>query len=107
MGQIQGNVEVLQALHDVAGQAAGIRHDLHAGQYFGTFQRHAAGHDQADVAAAEDEHPLAYQIALHVDIALGSTGGVDAGGAGTGMPMAPRVRSRQPMQRMMLLASKI
>ena len=81
MGQIQGDVEVLQALHDVAGQAAGIRHDLHAGQYFGTFQRHAAGHDQADVAAAEDEHPPAYQIALHVDIALGRTGGVDAGRA--------------------------
>ena len=82
MGQIQRDVEVLQTLHDVAGQAAGIRHDLHAGQHFGPFQRHAAGHDQADVAAAEDEHPLAYQITLHVDIALGSTGGVDAGGAG-------------------------
>ena len=81
MGQIQGDVEVLQALHDVAGQAAGIRHDLHAGQYFGTFQRHAAGHDQADVAAAQNEHPFAYQIALHVDIALGRTGGVDTGRA--------------------------
>ena len=81
MGQIQRDVEVLQTLHDVAGQAAGIRHDLHAGQHFGPFQRHAAGHDQADVAAAEDEHPLAYQIALHVDIALGRTGGVDTGRA--------------------------
>ena len=45
-------------------------------------QRHPPGHDQADVAAAQNEHPFAYQIALHVDIALGGTGGVDAGRAG-------------------------
>ena len=82
VGQVQRDVKILQALHNVAGQAAGIGHDLHAGQHLGPFQRHPPGHDQADVAAAQNEHPFAYQIALHVDIALGGTGGVDAGRAG-------------------------
>ena len=90
--QLDGKVgDILTLLNDEE-QAAGLiappaersERDVYKrqGQYFGTFQRHAAGHDQADVAAAEDEHPLAYQIALHVDIALGGTGGIDAGGAG-------------------------
>ena len=82
MGQVQRDVEIVQALDDVAGQAAGIGHDLHAGQDLGAFQCHAAGHDQADVAAAQDQDTLAHHVAFHVDIALGGACGVHTGGAG-------------------------
>ena len=82
MGEVQGDVKVVQALHDVAGQAAGVGHHLYAGQHLCTLKGHAARHDQADVAAAEDQHPLADQIAFHVHIALCCTGGVHTGRAG-------------------------
>ena len=82
MGEIQGNIKVVQTLHDVAGQAAGVGHYLYAGQHLCALKGHAACHDQADVAAAEDQHPLAHQIAFHVHIALCGTGGVHTGRAG-------------------------
>ena len=82
MGKVQGNVKVVQALHDVAGQAAGVGHHLYAGQHLCALKGHAACHDQANVAAAEDQHPPAHQITFHVHIALCCTGGVHAGRAG-------------------------
>jgi len=72
VGEVQGNIKVVQALHDVAGQATGVGHHFYAGQHLCTLKGHAAGHDQADVAAAEDQHPLAHQIAFHVHIACGN-----------------------------------
>ena len=92
MGEVEGDVKVLQALDDVPVQSAGIGHHFHAGQHLGAFQGHAAGHDQADVAAAQDHNPLAGQIAFHVDIALGGAGGEHArrtsAGDGDGAPGA-------------------
>ena len=82
VGEVQGDVKVVQALHDIAGQATGVGHHFYAGQHLCTLKGHAAGHDQADVTAAEDQHPLAHQIAFHVHIALCCTGGVHAGRAG-------------------------
>ena len=84
MAQIKRNVIVVQALNDVAVQAGGEGHQLHAGQHLRALQGHAAGHNQADVAAAQDDHPAAGHIAHEVDELLGRAGGVDAGAAGAG-----------------------
>ncbi len=65
----------MQALHDVARQAAGIGHDLDARQHLRALQRHAARHDQADVAASEDDDAAAAHVALKVQIALRRAGG--------------------------------
>ena len=81
-GQIQRDIEIVQTLDDVALQTAGIGHDLRHGFDLRALQRHAAGHDEADVAGAEDDHALADQIALHVHHALGGARRPDAGGAG-------------------------
>ena len=48
------------ALHNVAGQPAGIRHHFHAGEHFGSLQRHTARHDQADIAAAQNQYPATW-----------------------------------------------
>ena len=84
VGEIQGNIEIMQALDNVAGQASGIRHDLHAGQNFGSFQTHTASHDQANVTGTEDDHPAAYQVSFHVQIALRRASSEYACGSGTG-----------------------
>ena len=68
--EIQRNIKIVQALYDVAGEAAGIGHYLYAGQHLRALQRHAARHDQADIARAEDHHTLAHHVALDVQIAL-------------------------------------
>ena len=81
MGEIERDAVVLQALHDVAGQAAGIGHQLDAGQHFGALQRQAAGHDQADVAGPQNDGPAAHHVALDVHKTLGRAGGKDAGRA--------------------------
>ena len=82
--QKQRNVIVVQALNNIAVQAAGIRHQFHAGQHLGTLQGHAAGHDQADVAAAQNDHPLAGHIAFQIDEFLSRTGGINTRAAGAG-----------------------
>ena len=46
------NVEILQALLNVSGKAAGKGHDLTNCVDMGTFQGHSPGHDQADVTGA-------------------------------------------------------
>ena len=82
MAQVERDVVVVQALHDVAVEAGGERHQLDAGEHLRALQRHAARHDEADVAGAEDHHALAGHVALQVDELLRGTGGVDAGAAG-------------------------
>ena len=32
----------------------GVRHEFHAGQHLSALQSHAAGHDEADIARAQD-----------------------------------------------------
>ena len=83
-GQVQGDIEIVQTLDNVALQTAGIGHDLRHGLDLSALQRHAAGHDEADVAGAEDHHLPPGQIALHVHHALGGAGRPDAGGPRTG-----------------------
>ena len=77
-GEVERNGEVIQTLDNVALEAAGIGHDLGHGVHRGPFQRHAAGHDKADVAAAQNDYIAAGQEALHIHKTLGGSGGVDA-----------------------------
>ena len=78
MAQVQGNIEVVQALDNVAIQAGRIGHQFHTGQHLGALQGHAASHDQADVATAQNHHSLARHVAFQVDEFLCSTGTVNA-----------------------------
>ena len=84
VGQVQGDVVIPEALDDIAVQAAGIGHQFHAGQNLCALQGHTAGHDQADVAAAEDDDPFPHQISLDIEEALGCSGGKNAGAARAG-----------------------
>ena len=78
MAELQGNVEIIEALDDVPLQSAGIGHQLRNHQNLGPLQGHAPGHDQADIAAAQDDHSAPRQEALDVHQPLGRTGRVNA-----------------------------
>ena len=84
VGQIQRNIKILQALHNVALQPAGIRHYLYAGQHLGALQGHTPSHNQPNVTGAENDHTLAHHVALHIHIPLGSTGSEHTGRARAG-----------------------
>ena len=56
VAQVEGDVVVVEALLDVPGQAPGIGLNLIDTLYMGPFQGHAPGHDEADIAAAQDHH---------------------------------------------------
>ena len=84
VAEFQRDIKVVQALHDVALQPAGIRHQLGHAKHLGALQRHAAGHDQPDIAAAQNDHAAAGQVALHVDQALRRACGKDTRRAGAG-----------------------
>ena len=82
--ELERDAVVDEALHDVAVQARGIRHQLGDELHLGTLPRHAARHDESDVAAAEDHHLAPWEEALHVHEPLRAAGGVDAGRARSG-----------------------
>ena len=84
MGQIKRDVKVVQALHDIARQAARIGHDLDAGEHLGALERHAARHNQADIARTENEHALADHVTLDIQITLRGAGGEHARRTGAG-----------------------
>ena len=75
VGEIKRNVKVIEALHDVSRQTAGIRHDLDAGEHLRALERHAARHDETDVARAENDDAPADHVALNIKVALCSAGG--------------------------------
>ena len=76
--QAQRNAEIVQTLHDIALEAARIRHDLEHHLDFCAFQRHAARHDESDITRAQNNDFFARHIALDIDKALRRAGGVDA-----------------------------
>ena len=75
-----GDVEVVEALDDVSYEAAGVGHEFGDAEYFCAFQGHASGHDEADVAAAQDDDAFSGHEAVYVDEALSRTGRIDACG---------------------------
>ena len=83
MGEHQGDAEIVQTLGDVTSQTARVGHQLADGLHLRALQGHAAGHDETDVARAQDDHLTAGHVALHVDEPLGGTRGEDACGTGT------------------------
>ena len=87
--ELQGNVVVHQTLDDVPVQAAGIGHDFRHQLYLRPFPGHAPGHNQPDVAGAQNDHLFAGQIAFDVVQPLGTAGGVNARGPGAGNAQGP------------------
>ena len=78
VAELQRNVKVVQALDDISLQAAGIRHQFRDYLDLRAFERHAARHDQSDVAGAEDHDFAAGHSALQIHEALRRARGVDA-----------------------------
>ena len=78
VAQLQGDVEVKQTLHIVAGQSGEERHDLQHALHFGPFEGQAAGHDHTDVTGAQDDETIAGQVTLDVHEALGGARSVHA-----------------------------
>ena len=83
MGQVQGNVKILEALDNVPAQAAGIGHDLHTGQDLRPLQGHPPCHNETNVSAAQNDHPLSREPPLHIHIPLGRAGGENSGRTGS------------------------
>ena len=79
VGQLQRNIEVVEALDDVTGQAVGVRHDFSHTFDVRAFEGHTAGHDQSDIAGAEDNDFFTGHVAFHVDETLCGPGSEDAG----------------------------
>ncbi len=82
VAQVQGNIKVIQTLNNITVQAGRIGHQFNASKHLGTLQGHAASHDQANVAAAQNHHPLAGHVAFQIDEFLCSAGTVNACAAG-------------------------
>ena len=68
----------MQALHDVALESAGVRQKLGHALDVRALERHAARHDEADIAAAENDDLASGQEALKIHEPLRRAGGVDA-----------------------------
>ena len=78
MREVEGDAVIVEALDDVALETAGIGHELGDAEDFRAFERHAARHDEADVAAAQNDDALAGHIAVNIDEALRGAGREDA-----------------------------
>ena len=86
MAQQQGNIKILQTLDDIAFEAAGKRHQLQNSFDFRPFETHPPRHNEADIAAAQNDSFFPGHIAFHIDEHLRRAGGIDAGGTGPGDP---------------------
>ena len=82
MGQVQGDVEVPETLLDVSRQSGRSGFHLIDPQDFRAFEGQPAGHDEADVAGAQNDTSLRGHLAAEVDEVLGRAGREDAGGTG-------------------------
>ena len=76
--ELQGNAEIIQTLHDISLQAAGIGHQLRNHLDLRPFQGHTPGHDKADVTGTQDDEFLSRHKSVHIDKALGRSGGINA-----------------------------
>ena len=52
--EVQRNIIVVQALNDITGKTVGEGADFQTSLNLAAFQAHTAGHNQTDIAAAED-----------------------------------------------------
>ncbi len=84
MREFQRNAEIIEALDNVPLESAGIGHQLGDNLNLRAFQRHAARHDESDIAGTEDDNLSSRHFALDIDEALCCAGCVDAGRTVTG-----------------------
>ena len=78
VGEVQRNIIVVQTLNDITGKTVGEGADFQASLNLAAFQAHTASHNQADVAAAEDNDFVTRQIAFHINHTLSSAGSENA-----------------------------
>ena len=79
MAQLQRNPIVVEALHDVSLESAGIRHELRHDLDLRTLEGHPSRHDEANVSGSEDHHLPSRHEALHVNETLRRTCREDTG----------------------------
>ncbi len=79
VGQVERNFKIMETLDDVAGKPAGAGKNLKNSEDLCTFKSEAAGHDQPDIAGAENDHPLTGHKPFHIDQPLHRPGGIDPG----------------------------
>ena len=73
MRKIEGDVKVLQTLHDVAVEPRRIGHQLDDSLDLRALERHSARHDQPDVSAAQNDDLFAGHESVDVDQLLRRT----------------------------------
>ena len=78
VAQKERDIVVVQALHDVALESAGVRQKLGHALDVRALKRHAARHDETDVARAENDDAPADHVALDIKVALCGAGGENA-----------------------------
>ena len=81
MTQLQRNLKVIQTLYNISLQSTGIRHQLCNHFHLRPFKCHTSRHDQTDITGSKDHNFFSRHIAFHIDKALGSSGGINAGRA--------------------------
>ena len=82
MGEKERDVVVLEALHHIPGEAAGVREDLNYCKHLRTLEGEPPRHDHPDVPGTEDHDPLPDHEVFEVDEMLGSPCCVDPCGSG-------------------------
>ena len=83
MAQLQRNSKIIQTLNNISFQSAGVWHQFCNKLHLRTLQSHAAGHNQPDVAGAEDYHLPAGHSSFHIDVTLCRAGRIDSCGTVT------------------------
>ena len=82
MTEVERNAIIVQALLYIPRKTAGIGLNFVDSFYVGSLQGQPSGHDQADIAAAQNDDLFSHHDILQIHIGLGDAGGIDAGGTG-------------------------
>ena len=75
--QLQRNTIIIQTLHDITFQTAGIWHQLCYHLNLGTLQRHTSRHDQSDISGTQDHNLFTRHSSFHIDVSLCSSCGIN------------------------------
>ena len=82
MAELERDAEVIEALYDIPLEAARVRHELSDDLDMRSFEREPAGHDEANVARAQDHDLASRKDAFDVHEMLRASCRIDAGRTG-------------------------
>ena len=82
VAELERDAEVIEALHDIPLEAARVWHELSDDLDMGAFEREPAGHDEANVARAQDHDLASRKDAFDVHEMLRASCRIDAGRTG-------------------------